>query len=96
MNLRAQPVEIYHGGDVVVVPAFAQTEFPELPGEGGQLAELARRGAVAVQTTAAETAPKPAKKRSRRTTPARPRSTGASKKSPGPKTPPPKSPEGGT
>ena len=48
VNLRAQPVEIQHGGEVVVLPEFAHAELPELAGAEGQLAELARQGAVAV------------------------------------------------
>jgi hypothetical protein len=56
VNLRAQPVELHYGGEVVVVPEFADAELPKLPGEEGQLAELARRGAIAVQDAAAATA----------------------------------------
>jgi hypothetical protein len=92
VNLRAQPVEIHHGGDVVVVPALGHAELPELSDEGGQLAELARRGAVSVQVEPVQGA---AAGRSG-TAPARPRSTGARRRSPGRKTPTPKSPEGGT
>jgi len=61
VNLRAQPVELHYGGEVVVVPEFADAELPKLPGEEGQLAELARRGAIVVQDAAAATAP-PARK----------------------------------
>jgi hypothetical protein len=81
VNLRDQPVEIQHGGEVVVLPEFARAELPELPGGEGQLAELARQGAVAVLP------PPPAPK-----APAKPRATTTKKKTPAPKKPPPKSP----
>jgi hypothetical protein len=92
VNLREQPVEIHHGGDVVVVPALAHAELPELADEGGQLAELARRGAVAVHAEPAEVAGAARSSKA----PARSRSTGTSRRSPRRKTPTPKSPEGGT
>jgi hypothetical protein len=83
VNLRAQPVEIQHGGEVVVVPEFAHAELPELAGGGGQLAELERQGAVAVH---AAPAPKP---------PA-PKPPAVAKKPPAKKpTPPKKKPQGG-
>ena len=53
VNLRGQPVEILHGGEVIVVAGFGQAELPALPEEGGQLAELARQGAVALQSAPA-------------------------------------------
>jgi len=86
VNLRAQPVEIQHGGEVVVVPEFAHAELPELPGPQGQLAELAKQGAVAVQAVAAKPAAKPKPK------PA----AGGPRKKPSAKRPsPPKTPQGG-
>jgi hypothetical protein len=84
VNLRAQPVEIQHGGQVVVLPEFARAELPDLPNEEGQLAELARQGAVAVL------APSPAPN-----APSEP-ATATKKKTPAPKKPPPKSPEEGS
>jgi hypothetical protein len=72
VNLRAQPVELHYGGEVVVVPEFAHTELPKLPGEEGQLAELARRGAVAVQTVAPEP-PAPRSRRKPKPRPAKPK-----------------------
>ena len=72
VNLRAQPVELHYGGDVVVVPEFAHTELAKLPGEEGQLAELARRGAIAVQTAAAEP-PAPQSRRKPKPRPAKPK-----------------------
>jgi hypothetical protein len=98
-NLRAQPVEIHYGDEVVVVPRFGRAELAELPGEHGQLAELARRGAIAFRSERVEPpsggrapagAAKPkskSKPKSRQTSPrgARPR-RGSS----------PKQPEGGT
>ncbi len=93
VNLRGQPVEILHGGEVIVVAGFGQAELPALPEEGGQLAELARQGAVALQPAPAA---EPAAGRSRRKAAARPRSTGARKRTPARKKPSPKSPEGGT
>jgi hypothetical protein len=92
VNLRGQPVEILHGGEVIVVAGFGQAELPALPEEGGQLAELARQGAVALQPAPAA---EPAAGR-RRKAAARPRSTGARKRPPARKKPSPKSPEGGT
>jgi hypothetical protein len=77
VNLRAQPVEISYGGEVVVVPEFAHAELPKLPGEEGQLAELALRGAVAVQAAPAES-PTPA--RPARKSKPRPRPSGAKQK----------------
>jgi hypothetical protein len=79
VNLRAQPVEIQHGSEVVVVPEFGHAELAQLPGAEGQLAELTRQGAVAVHAAKA---------------PARPRPGGAKKKPPAKKTPP-KKPQGG-
>jgi hypothetical protein len=74
VNLRAQPVELHYGGEVVVVPEFAHTELPKLPGEEGQLAELARRGAVTVQTAAAEPpAPQSRRKPKPKPRPAKPK-----------------------
>jgi hypothetical protein len=74
VNLRAQPVEIQHGGEVIVVRAFAHAELPELDGPQGQLAELEKQGAVAVQVPAAPAAkpkPKPAAAGSKKKPPAR-------------------------
>jgi hypothetical protein len=67
VNLRAQPVEIQHGGQVVVVPEFGRAELQEPSAGEGQLDELVRQGAVVVQEVAPAkpTAPKkkpPAKK----------------------------------
>jgi hypothetical protein len=87
VNLRAQPVEIQHGGEVIVVPEFAHAELPELPGPQGQLAELAKQGAVAVQAPAAKPAaakPKP-----------KPAAGGPKKKPPAKRPSSPKSPQGG-
>ena len=83
VNLRAQPVEIQHGGEVVVVPEFAHAELPELPGPQGQLAELAKQGAVAVQAPAAQPAA------------AKPTAGGPKKKPPAKQQSPPKSSQGG-
>ena len=77
VNLRAQPVEIQHGGEVVVVPALAHAELAAPAVPEGQLAELARQGAVAVHTAPA--APAPARAR-------------AAKKKPKPKPPAAKKP----
>ena len=96
VNLRAQPVEIQHGGEVVVVPEFAHAELPELPGPQGQLAELAKQGAVAVQAPAAKpavqaTTAKPAAAKPK----PKPAAGGPKKKPPAKKPAPPKSPQGG-
>lgn len=77
VNLRAQPVEIQHGGEVVVVPALAHAELAAPAVPEGQLAELARQGAVAVHVAAAA--------------PVRPR-TARSKPKPKPKPPAAKKP----
>ncbi len=76
VNLRAQPVEIQHGGEVIVVREFAHAELPELDGPQGQLAELEKQGAVAVQVpaaaaSAAKPKPKPAAAGAKKKPPAR-------------------------
>jgi hypothetical protein len=94
VNLRAQPVEIQHGGEVVVVPEFAHAELRELTEPQGQLAELAKQGAVAVQAPAAAlrpAAPKPAAPKPA-ARPKRKPAAGGQKKKPPAKRPPPKSP----
>lgn len=88
VNLRAQPVEIQHGGEMVVVPEFAHAELQEQAGAEGQLAELARHGAVSVRA-------EPAKSTQTKAA-AGPRTGGARPKTPAKKTSPPKKPQGGT
>jgi hypothetical protein len=55
VNLRAQPVEIQHGGQIVVVPEFAQVGLEEPSAGEGQLDELVRQGAVSVHAEPATT-----------------------------------------
>jgi hypothetical protein len=81
-NLREQPVEIHHGGAVIVIQPFGRAELPRLPlADTRHLAELERRRIVVVEARAASPRPKtatarPAPKRKRRgaarTAPVRP------------------------
>jgi hypothetical protein len=75
VNLRGQPVEIQHGGRIVVVPEFARLELEEPSAGEGQLDELVRQGAVSLQAEPAKTPT------------ARPKRKPPAKKTPPPKPP---------
>jgi hypothetical protein len=85
VNLRAQPVEIQHGGEMIVVREFGHAELPALDGPQGQLAELEKQGAVAVQVPAAAVPPAKSK----------PASAGAKKKPPARRPSPQRKHQGG-
>jgi hypothetical protein len=102
-NLRAQPVEIHYGGEVVVVPRFGRAELAELPGDRGQLDELARRGAIAFRSERVESPPSPPGRRApaaaakpKSKPKSKPTSRQASPRGARPRRTSPKQPEGGT